>query len=99
MALVYPYFGDCWFIPFFMYRYYGPDELISKSMVRPKLRYSSPMSISIFIHSILLLVIYLFTRYGYFDLGKVIPYLLENAHCNVIIWKNTDKKEMYSYSQ
>ena len=39
------------------------------------------------------------TRYGDFNLGKVVPYLLENAHCNVIIWRNTDKKEMYSYIQ
>ena len=39
------------------------------------------------------------TKYGHFDLGQVLPYLLENAHCNVIIWKNTDKKEMYSYIQ
>ena len=39
------------------------------------------------------------TRYGDFNLGKVAPYLLENAHCNVIIWQNTDKKEMYSYIQ
>ena len=39
------------------------------------------------------------TKYGYYNLGKVVPYLLENAHCNVIIWKNTDKKEMHSYSR
>ena len=39
------------------------------------------------------------TKYGYFNLGQVVPYLLENAHCNVVIWQNTDKKEMYSYIQ
>lgn len=57
-----------WFIPFFMYRYYDSDELISKSMVERKLRYNSPMSISYFLHCISLLVLYLFTRYGYFDI-------------------------------
>ena len=39
------------------------------------------------------------TKYGDFNLGEVVPYLLENAHCNVIIWQNTNKKEMYSYTQ
>jgi heme/copper-type cytochrome/quinol oxidase subunit 2 len=57
-----------WFIPFFMYRYYSPDKLISESMVKRKFRYSSPVSISLFIHSILVLVMYLFIRYGYFDI-------------------------------
>lgn len=39
------------------------------------------------------------TKYGSFNLGKIVPYLLENAHCNVIIWQNTHKKELYFYSQ
>jgi len=39
------------------------------------------------------------TKYGYFNLGEVVPYLLKNAHCNVMIWQNTDKKEMHTYIQ